>query len=263
MIRGLVSVVICYRNRRRYLAQAVESGLRQDHPSVQLILVDDASTDGSGAVARSFAGPEVSHLRLRRHMGKPAALNRALPHVRGEWWTVLDSDDRMPPGSLRRRVDYLRRHPQALAVMGRIGRLLDSAGRTLRSGHPFRRPFRNSLRVTRRTARVFGGLIPELFAHGTFPVSSMSCTLFRHRVIEELGRLDEDFAPAEDAEYLLRLSLKQPIPFLDESVLWYRVHDRNASFRLTGGQIRCHPRSDLLRKELQERHLRLGRVDHA
>lgn len=259
MTRGLATLLVAYHNRERFLADAIRSILAQRYARLQLILIDDGSSDQSFSVARSFRDPRILHLRLHRCLGKSAALNRGLPHVEGEWWSILDSDDRMTALSIQGRVEFLRRHPEKLAVMGRVSRMVDSQGGTLDSRHPYVRYWKTTLGVMRRMNRVLGGLIPELFVYGACPVSPMAATLFRRSLLKRVGRLNERFPVCEDAEYLSRLSRIQPIPFLDKPVLWYRVHNCNLSFRVSRGRIRSNPLYRPMFRKLQEHHLELLR----
>lgn len=248
MTRGLVTVIIPFWNRERWLAQTVRSVLRQRGVALQLILVDDGSTDRSWAVACAFHDRRVQCVRRPRRLGKAAAVNAVLSKARGTWLAIFDSDDLMPPDSLRVRSRFLERHPQPLAVMGRIGRLIDEQGRPLPADHPMRAYVRAKLTMTRQMARTLGGLIPEIFVYGACPVSPLSVTLIRREAVE---RLNEQIAYWEDRDYLMRLAAQRPIAFVDTSVLWYRVHGQNSSFRVTGGVVQARPDARRLAAQLQ------------
>lgn len=79
----LVTVLIPFFNRALFLGATIRSVLQQRGVALQLLLVDDGSTDHSVAVVRTFADRRLRLLRLRRRSGKPAAVNRALPAARG------------------------------------------------------------------------------------------------------------------------------------------------------------------------------------
>jgi glycosyltransferase involved in cell wall biosynthesis len=99
---SLVSVVIAVHNGERYLAQAIASALSQADVTVDVVVVDDGSTDASAAVAREF----LPRIRLveRRWAGAAAARNAGISLARGTYLTMLDADDLLPPGSLASRV---------------------------------------------------------------------------------------------------------------------------------------------------------------
>jgi glycosyltransferase involved in cell wall biosynthesis len=103
--RPTVSVVIpCY-NTERYLGDALRSVLTQDVPPLEVLVIDDGSTDGSAALAASF-GPPVRVLS-QPNCGVSAARNHGLREARGEWIAFLDADDVWVPGKQRLQVEGL------------------------------------------------------------------------------------------------------------------------------------------------------------
>ena len=99
--KGLVSVIMPVYNLRDYIREAVESVLKQTEPRFELLLIDDGSTDGSGAIADEYAGQDprvkVFHTENR---GVSAARNRGMDEARGEWLFFLDGDDRLEEDAL-------------------------------------------------------------------------------------------------------------------------------------------------------------------
>jgi glycosyltransferase involved in cell wall biosynthesis len=95
--RGLVSVLIPCFNAERTLGEALESVFRQTWPRIEAIVVDDGSTDRSGAIAHRFWGRRIV-LRRQANRGASAARNRALAMARGEYCIFLDADDIVEPG---------------------------------------------------------------------------------------------------------------------------------------------------------------------
>ncbi len=258
-MNDLVSIVVPFFNRERFLAQTIQSILRQNHARIELILVDNGSADRSFSIAQSFSDPRIRHLRIRKNRSKAAAVNQAFTLVRGPWVAVFDSDDLMTSDSLTKRISFLNRHPRALAVIGGVNRLIDESGRALSKNHPLQ-PYARAVRsCVRQMSRRLGGLIPELFVYGRCPLNPMGATLFRREAMKKVGPLNERFAPADDQEYLYRFSLLQPLPFLDSPVLFYRVHGHNLSFRVTPQGLEGHPAFSRLQARLRKRHERLFR----
>jgi len=94
----LLSVVMPNYNYGRFVAEAIASVAGQTHAPIDLIVVDDASTDNSVEVIREALNQakglnDVKLIALEENVGKLGAINRALPHVRGEYFMILDSDD--------------------------------------------------------------------------------------------------------------------------------------------------------------------------
>ena len=93
--RDAVTAVITFFDSERYLAEAADSVLAQTHPSVELVLVDDGSSDQSSDIARSYT-PAADYVR-RENGGPAAARNTGLAHASGEFIVFLDSDNRWLP----------------------------------------------------------------------------------------------------------------------------------------------------------------------
>lgn len=115
MTPSLISVVIPAFNREQYLAESIESVLSQGHEPLEVIVVDDGSTDGTVAVARRF--PEVRCIS-RVQGGAAAARNTGIAAARGELLAFLDSDDIWVEGKVARQVDALRARADAALVFG-------------------------------------------------------------------------------------------------------------------------------------------------
>src|SRR6476469_4372162 len=118
--RPTVSVVIpCY-NYGRYLADAVASALDQRRLDVEVIIVDDASTDGSAAVARAIAAvdPRVEVLVHEQNAGHIRTYNDGLARATGDYLVLLSADDRLPRDAVTRAVALMERHPRVGLVYG-------------------------------------------------------------------------------------------------------------------------------------------------
>jgi len=106
----LVSVVTPTYNRSRLLRLAIESVLAQTYPAIEIIVVDDGSSDDTPAVAESFAG-RITYIR-QTNQGGAAARNAGLKLARGAYINVLDDDDLMLPTKIERQVEVLEQRPE-------------------------------------------------------------------------------------------------------------------------------------------------------
>ena len=168
---ALVSVIIPAYNGAAFLPEAVASVRAQDLP-VDLIVVDDGSTDDTAAVAAALA----VRLVQRPNGGVGAARNSGLAAATCPFVAFLDVDDLWPLGSVRRRLDYLETHPAADFVQGEL---------TSVALHPeLPTPTQYPLAVSR------------LFCLGT--------ALFRREVFERVGLFDERGRMGEDLDWFLR-----------------------------------------------------------
>ena len=112
-VDAVVSVIVpCY-NCEAYLSTTLGSVLTQTHRELELIVVDDASTDGSAGLVEQFAlqDPRVRLMRMPRNAGAPAApRNLGTREARGEWIAYLDADDIWHPRKLELQLQALRDH---------------------------------------------------------------------------------------------------------------------------------------------------------
>jgi glycosyltransferase involved in cell wall biosynthesis len=106
----LVSCIIPVYNGERFLAEAVESILAQTYQNLEIIIVDDGSTDGTASVAASF-GDRVRYVR-QKNSGPAAARNRGLQEARGEFIGFLDADDLWAENKLQRQLAHFRARPE-------------------------------------------------------------------------------------------------------------------------------------------------------
>ncbi|MGY0504790.1 glycosyltransferase family 2 protein [Luteimonas sp. e5] len=119
MNKPWLSILIPFHNVRDYLAACVDSVLAQWQPGVEVLLLDDGSSDDSAAIAAQLVADSGGRLRLLHHAhnrGMSAARNSLLHEARGEWVWFLDSDDLLFPGALQALHERLRRQPCDLVV---------------------------------------------------------------------------------------------------------------------------------------------------
>jgi teichuronic acid biosynthesis glycosyltransferase TuaG len=123
---GLVSVVMPAHNSQASLSESVQSVLAQTYSDWELIIVDDASRDGTLALARQFASndPRIRVLPLEQNVGVAEARNRGISTARGQYLAFLDSDDLWLPNKLQTQIDFMRSSGAgfSFAQYRRIGR---------------------------------------------------------------------------------------------------------------------------------------------
>lgn len=110
-----ISVIIPAYNAERYIATAIESCLNQSYAPHEIIVIDDASTDGTAAVAESFPSP-VRVMRLADNMGVSVARNRGVQASTGDWLAFLDADDWFLPEKLELQRRCALENPQAVLI---------------------------------------------------------------------------------------------------------------------------------------------------
>ena len=113
----LVSVMIGAYNAAPYLGEAIESALGQDYEPIELIVVDDGSTDGTAEVARRYSQARVIQ---QENGGNGSARNRAVENASGELYAFLDADDLFTPGKLSLQKAALDADPTLDMVFGHV-----------------------------------------------------------------------------------------------------------------------------------------------
>lgn len=204
-----VSVVIPTFNRLRYLRQALNSIAGQTFRDYEIIVVDDASTDGTAAWLRGRRA--ISLLRLRRNRGTSEARNRALKAARGEFIAFLDSDDYWRPNYLRTLLPAFL--SSAVMVATSNYATIDARGRRLRTRTV------DPERTIDQAMRLTSGL-------GFAPLPSAS--IVRRSVFAKIGVFDPRIRlNDEDLDLWYRIGQKfgpGAFAFIDRSLAAYRRH---------------------------------------
>ena len=175
-----VTVLMTVYNGRRYISAAVKSALDQRFRDLELLLLDDGSTDDSAEIARSFGDARLRVLRNAERQGVGPARRAALLEARGELVAVLDVDDLMLPGRLEQQVAFLDRHHD-VGLLGTAFLVIDEDDQIQEVVTPPRDPLEvrwhllfgncmahSSVMYRRATALALGGYTPEVRAGEDF-----------------------------------------------------------------------------------------------
>jgi glycosyltransferase involved in cell wall biosynthesis len=220
-----VSAAIVTHNRAAYLPRAIESVLAQTSQDLELLVVDDGSTDDTPAAVEPYLD-RVRYVR-RAHEGKAASRNAAVQLAEGELIAFCDSDDCWYPDRIERQLRVLDQRPDVGMVHGHIA-LIDGESRPL-----------PKLTADHRA------LLSHAHRHGaTYAGYAADCRCFSSTILVRRGVFDavglyDTRLPIEDYDFYLRLVLDFPVEFMDDRPLaWYRVHDgQTPNETLGAGQI--------------------------
>jgi glycosyltransferase involved in cell wall biosynthesis len=201
-----VSVIIPTRNRLAFLQEAIASVEAQSDPNWELLVVDDASDDGTSDWLGTLSDRRIRMFRMEQHAGRSAARNRGLEEAGAEWVLFLDDDDRLKPHALRHLVAAMSGHSRMVAaVAARV--IFDERGYSQRSPHP---RFRHE--------------------HNAWPdvlfmwVPAQGQALIRKSAVLEVGGWNKQLALAEDHELWLRLARLGPVLTIPDTVVEIRFH---------------------------------------
>ncbi len=207
-----VSVVVPVYNRVEFLREAIESVLAQTYRDLELVLIDDGSTEpGVTDVLAGYRGdPRVRLERNARNQGIARVHNQSLDLARGEYVAALDSDDVALPRRLARQVAFLDAHPD-FALVGSWTRATDAAGKLRR-------------RVRRYPSEPDAARARLLFRCYLNHPSTLGRT-----AILRAYRYREDLALANDYELFARLARDHPVASLREVLTLNRKHGARAT----------------------------------
>jgi glycosyltransferase involved in cell wall biosynthesis len=199
-----VSVLLGVFDNERTVARAIDSIRSQTEADLELIVIDDGSSDGSVAVARAAmaADPRCRLVEMGRNLGIARSLNEGLALARGGIVAIQDADDFSQEERLERQLATLADNPD-VAVVGARMREVDSRGREVRS----------------RTRRATGDVTSWLRRFNPIP---NGIAAFRRSVVLELGGYDERYRYAPDYDLWLRIADRHRLAVVDE-VLATRV----------------------------------------
>lgn len=196
--KSMVSVVIPTYNRSTYLRDALSSVLAQEGIPMEVIVVDDGSTDGTASLVESFAGA-VRYLRQSR-AGVSAARNRGIETSRGEWLAFLDSDDFWLHGKLSRQLEYLSAHPPT--------RICQTEEIWLRNG----RRVNPKAYHRKPSGYCFEHLLERCLI-------SPSAVMVHRDVFDRVGLFDERLPACEDYDLWLRIGCRYPIGLVEKPLV--------------------------------------------
>jgi glycosyltransferase involved in cell wall biosynthesis len=217
-----VSVVIPVHNGEKYLAQAIESVLAQTHRDLELLVINDGSTDGSLDIMERYARAD-SRIKVIAQVrrGHVAAANRGLEEAHCEWVARLDADDIFHHEKIERQLAFVRSHPD-VRIVGTLGHFINHEGRVLGlvgSEGPF---------TIRECCRLAEANQPVSFIH--------SSTIVHRESILRLGGYRTKFLQVEDIDLWNRVAEEHPVVKMPEPLVLYRIHPESMTMSRQGEQ---------------------------
>jgi len=233
-----VSVVMTVYNTRRYVAEAVDSVLRQTFEDFEFVIVDDGSTDRSGKILQEFAARDA-RIRLisRPNTGIVRAANEGMELVRGRYIARMDSDDICLPHRFERQVGYLDQHPDCVLVGSRVI-VVDPYGSPV---------FDSGQKLTHEE------IDAELLSSGGGWAIVQPSAMMRANAVRRVGGYRGRHNVSEDQDLFLRLAEVGKVANLPEPLLLYRRHYRSVMH--TQWRQREEVKEKIVREACQRRGL--------
>jgi glycosyltransferase involved in cell wall biosynthesis len=190
-----------------YLRPAIESILRQTFRDFELLIINDASTDGSPAILRSFSDSRIRIVQNANNLGLAHSLNRGLETAAGEFIARQDADDVSHPDRLETQVNFLKAHPD-IALVGTQAVIIDEVGR-------YKRMLLD--RPHDHIAIKWDLLFDNSFVH--------SSVMFQKTIVRDnLGGYDPSYAACEDYDLWSRIAEVRRVANLSRHLVLHRVH---------------------------------------
>lgn len=234
MEQPLVSVCIGVYNREQYIRECLDSVMAQTYRNIEVVVADNASTDETLAIVRSY--PSVRVIERKSNSGMCSTTrNLAAQAAQGDYIAFLDSDDAWHPTKLARQVEFMERHSD-IALCHSYVRLMDEHSSVYGIRHEGRLP---------PTGNYFMPLLDHCWV-------TISSALIRRSLYEEVGPFTEALPygrSGEDYEFFLKAARAHPFGLIDEPLVNYR----KSRHSITASDWQSTPRPIAFMRELLRR----------
>jgi len=193
-----ISVIIPVYNRPDFVTEAIQSVLSQTYPNIEIIVVNDGSTDNTSDVLKQFSDKII--VIHQENKGVSAARNTGIYHSHSNWLSFLDSDDIWLPEKLSQQMNYFQNNPTA--------RICQTEEIWMKNG----KRLYPKKKHQKKSGMIFHDCLPLC-------IVSPSAVMIHKELFDEIGTFDESLPACEDYDLWLRISCKYPIYLLDEPLI--------------------------------------------
>ncbi|MEK7075763.1 MAG: glycosyltransferase [Patescibacteria group bacterium] len=207
----LVSIIIPAYNAEKYIKTTINSALKQTYQNIEIIVIDDGSTDKTKNIIQSIQDPRIIYIH-QENQGQSAARNAGIKIAKGEYIALLDSDDLFLPQKIEKQVNFLEIHPDCGVCYCKIYNFFDD-----RPDKLFYNPVPN----------YSGFIFDKLLKHSV--VNPLTAVL-RKEHLERYGGFKDDWRRCDEQYLWLKLAFnKVKFCYLDEVLAYYRVSKNSLS----------------------------------
>jgi len=201
-------------NHERYIGEAIESILSQTMPDLELIIIDDASTDQTPQIIKNYQqkDPRIKAFFHQKNMGIPATANECLNKATGQYITFIGSDDLWMSTKLEKQLKILQKHPDLLVWSE--GEIIDAEGKSI--GKTFTEMHMATKK--RKTGNIFCELIDDNYLFGQSLIVPK----------EYLNQFSTDLKYLCDYRFMVDLAFEHDFFFVSEPLAKYRIHGSNS-----------------------------------
>lgn len=209
-VQPKISIIMPTYNRSDYICEAIDSALSQTYDNIELIVIDDGSTDDTRNKLEKYNSDERFKCIHQENQGQSIARNKGLSIAEGEFIAFLDSDNIWLPGKLEKQVGIINENPSFDIFYGDCIVINEKGIETSRAN------------MSRYSGNITKYLIKDNYV-------SMNTTLTRKKCFDEIGGLSGKVRVGDDYELWLRLSTKFRFKYIPEYFVKYRVMDDQIS----------------------------------
>jgi len=214
-MKSLVSVVIPAYNASKFITQTICSVIDQNYRPIEIIIVDDASTDNTSSVVESLGLKEITFIRLECNVGASGARNIGIEYSKGDYIAFLDADDRWRPEKLSCQVDLLKSDVSLVLVWSDYITCRDG----VQVGHPFEyfispNDLANTWKLLLR-----------------YPMICPSSVVARKDALTKIGGFDESLVLAEDQDLFIKLALIGNVNYINKVLVEYNDTENSLTKR--------------------------------
>ena len=208
-----VSVLMAVYNYEGFISESIESILSQSFTDFEFVIVDDASTDNTANIIKSYKDPRIVFIQNQENIGQTRSLNKGLKVAKGKYIARIDGDDIALENRLSKQVEFLDRNP-AVGVVGAWLEAIDENNKLIRrSKYPI---LPNVLRL----------LILNILH---WPCLTHPSVMIRKDALDDVGFYDEKYSISQDYDLWLRITRKYLARNIPEVLMRYREHSSSLS----------------------------------
>lgn len=216
----LVSVVLTTYNRERTLLNAVNSVLTQTYANIQLIIVDDGSTDDTKAILSNLSDNRIEIIYLPENRHISYATDKGFEYIKGDFVAIMDSDDRWKRNKLERQLEYMKNHPEHMGCFTWAD-VIDQNGEYQNEKHFIYKCMISSHTDTREAWLRF------FFFNGNKLVNPSS--MVRTEAARAIGKHNTFMTQALDMDWWVRFTKKYSFGIIEEPLVDYCISDDSVS----------------------------------
>jgi len=215
----LVSVIVPTYNGIRYIAECVDSILNQTYKYIELILIDDCSTDNTPKFLKEYEYLDnVKIIFNQKNMGMSASVNKALSYVSGDYLIIHGHDDVMLLNRIESQVEFMNQKKGAAIIFANSFLIINDE-------------LTNKPVIKSTIKRKIFNYFPSLFSLLMFQFNS-TCNMFSVDALKKCGGYNESFGNYGESELYYRMSLEGPVYYQDIILSYYRIHETNITKKI-------------------------------